>query len=556
MSNPCLINIAKYIGAALCAAVLCACAAGSSPQGAEPQGQAQILSGEKEPSAAVQFVDREALASMAGEKNAAPAGQMMLTYRGAELPYDKETNTFYLSVALPADSPGIRERLLKLRTKENASVFLPQDLPEGDVSAAVQQGRAFPVLIRAEEKVYEASVILTGLPTISVQCEDGTFSGREEHSGTLSVIDGERDSEGKWFCAVSLRGSTSLLFDKKSYDLELHDRNGGNAKVPLLGMRSDDDWVLNAMSSDKTLSREKVCYKLWEEVNRLASYPVASSRIEYAELFLDGEYAGVYGLMEPVDKKLMDLREGDILYKIKKWRDESELKGELTQYNGSKAVVDESGYEYAKIIYPEDDPAGFTWDILQSFERFALEDRDLDALGKDGIDLHAENFLTHNLFCVLAHAEDNTWKNLLLICRRQPDGTYMLYETIWDLNYSFGDVFRYDFDRENVIFDPGTTASMRIRRDMDFVYCALLEAVPSVKQQTAALWQHWRSSGISAEHVCEMFRENEELLTLSGALARERERWQTGEDSGSLAQTCKWVEDRFRFLDQYYGYME
>ena len=89
--------------------------------------------------------------------------------------------------------------------------------------------------------------------------------------------------------------------------------------------------------------------------------------------------------------------------------------------------------------------------------------------------------------CVLAHAEDNTWKNLLLIGRRQPDGTYMLYETIWDLNYSFGDVFRYDFDRENVRFDPETAGSMRIRRDMDFVYCALLEAVPSLKQQTESL---------------------------------------------------------------------
>ena len=556
MSNPCLINIAKYIGAALCAAVLCACAAGSSSQGEELQGQAQILSGEKEPSAAVQFADRETLTSMAGQENAAPGDQMLLTYRGAELPYDKEKNTFYFSVALPADTQKIRERLLKMRTKESAAVFLPQDLPEGDVEAAVQQGRAFPVLIRAEDKTYEASLILTGLPTISVQCEDGAFLEREEHAGTISVIDGERDSEGKWFCAVSLRGSTSLLFDKKSYDLELHDRNGGNAKAPLLGMRSDDDWVLNAMSSDKTLSREKVCYKLWEEVNRLTLCPAASSRIEYAELFLDGEYAGVYGLMEPVDKKLMDLREGDILYKIKKWRDESVLKGELTDYNGSKAVVDESGYEYAKIIYPEDDPAGFTWDILQSYEQFALGDRDPDALRKAGIDLYAENFLTHNLFCVLSHAEDNTWKNLLLACRRQPDGTYMLYESIWDLNYSFGDVFRYDFDRENVRFDPETAGSMRIRRDMDFVYCALLEAVPSLKQQTESLWQYWRSSGISAEHVNAMFRENELLLTQSGALRRERERWQTGEDSGNYADTCEWVENRFRFLDQYYGYME
>ena len=46
--------------------------------------------------------------------------------------------------------------------------------------------------------------------------------------------------------AIGVRGRWSRRFPKRSFALELRDRDGGNRNAPLLGMPADDDWILYA----------------------------------------------------------------------------------------------------------------------------------------------------------------------------------------------------------------------------------------------------------------------------------------------------------------------
>jgi len=107
---------------------------------------------------------------------------------------------------------------------------------------------------------------------------------------------------------IELRGQSSqFFFDKKSYGIETRDTLGDNFNVSLLGMPEENDWILYGPYSDKTLMRNTLMYQLSNEVGQYAS------RTKFVELVLNGEYLGVYVLMEKIkrDKNRIDIAKLD-----------------------------------------------------------------------------------------------------------------------------------------------------------------------------------------------------------------------------------------------------
>ena len=99
-------------------------------------------------------------------------------------------------------------------------------------------------------------------------------------------------------------GVPSLIgIPKKQYALETQDDLGNNLNVPLLGMPAENDWILYAPYSDKSLIRNVLAYKLSWDVGRYAS------RTRLCELVLNGDYRGLYVLMEKIkrDKNRVDI---------------------------------------------------------------------------------------------------------------------------------------------------------------------------------------------------------------------------------------------------------
>ncbi|MBE2280315.1 MAG: CotH kinase family protein [Ignavibacteriaceae bacterium] len=103
---------------------------------------------------------------------------------------------------------------------------------------------------------------------------------------------------------IELRGSSSQQFPKKPYAFETRDAAGNNNNVPLLGLPSENDWILNATYNDKTLMRDVLMYNLSNVAGRYAS------RSKYCEVILNGQYIGVYILMEKIktDKNRVDIK--------------------------------------------------------------------------------------------------------------------------------------------------------------------------------------------------------------------------------------------------------
>ena len=105
------------------------------------------------------------------------------------------------------------------------------------------------------------------------------------------------------YIAIETRGSSSQTFPKKSYAFETRDEQNEDLDVSLLGLPEEEDWVLYAPYSDKSLLRNRLIYDLSNDIGRYAS------RCVFVELSLNNVYKGVYVLMEKLkrDKNRIDI---------------------------------------------------------------------------------------------------------------------------------------------------------------------------------------------------------------------------------------------------------
>lgn len=96
---------------------------------------------------------------------------------------------------------------------------------------------------------------------------------------------------------IEIRGSSSSGFPKKQWGLETRDPSGVSVDVSIFDMAYDNDWVLQAPYSDKSLMRNVLTYKMGWDTDRFAP------RTKFCEVILNGEYQGVYVFMEKIKRK-------------------------------------------------------------------------------------------------------------------------------------------------------------------------------------------------------------------------------------------------------------
>ncbi len=93
---------------------------------------------------------------------------------------------------------------------------------------------------------------------------------------------------------IEIRGSSSSSFPKKAYGMETRGPDSSNYNVSIFNWPVDNDWILYAPYSDKSLIRNVLTYKIG---NEMGSY---APRTKMCEVVLNGEYIGVYVFMERI----------------------------------------------------------------------------------------------------------------------------------------------------------------------------------------------------------------------------------------------------------------
>lgn len=150
------------------------------------------------------------------------------------------------------------------------------------------------------------TVTESNLPIFVINTNGAGIPDEPRIPATLGVIwngDGNRNymsdpfNHYNSYVGIETRGASSSGFPKKSYDIELwSDAAGTDSVFPLCGMPPEADWVLSAQYTDKTLMRGMLTFHLYRQMGWWAP------RTKPVEVFINGEYKGVYILMEKVKR--------------------------------------------------------------------------------------------------------------------------------------------------------------------------------------------------------------------------------------------------------------
>lgn len=150
---------------------------------------------------------------------------------------------------------------------------------------------------------YDLGEFSTTLPVVYMNTKGQQVLKENAIWGNIALLDGNGEEQSVFSIPNSIyramikyRGASSYSkFDKKQYRIKFYKNEKDSAKeVSLAGMGANSEWVLNGPYLDKTLIRNKLVYDLARELNGWAP------DTRFVELFVDGEYQGVYLAVEPV----------------------------------------------------------------------------------------------------------------------------------------------------------------------------------------------------------------------------------------------------------------
>ena len=380
----------------------------------------------------------------------------------------------------------------------------------------------------------------TTMPIITI-ATDGPIVNSPAVHGTISVADADGNVI-EMHAGFKIRGTSSQQYDKKSYRVELWADASGTTMMDttFLGLRSDDDWNLEAMWAQPLRLRDKVANELWMEMHQLYYQelePDARSgvRMEYADVFVNGSYVGIYALSERMDRKQLELKKFN-----------GENRGLLYKGNGSGAPTFESlpaydntlgtwdNYEW---VYPNEAEASYDWSHLYSFTNFVMNASDNVFYAQYSAQFDKGNAIDYYLFINVLQAMDNMGRNLFL-ARYKKTGPYFYLP--WDLDAVWGlDTDGKPTNNANGLMSNGFYD--RLIHD-----CTNNGFVASAQTRYNAL----RNTILTKEHIMQLVQNQYNALLENGAYDREHEAWPDFTlDESQLTYMSNWLEARFNYLD-------
>ena len=461
-------------------------------------------------------------------------------YDGYPVTYDRNSGTIYIPQRIGEDVNW--EGKL---SAETGNLYFTEDEYWDKRNDAISEGHAFEIYQVREDAYSVYHVVFTGMPIMNLLAEkrveelNNYGETREVNYGTVQVFDQYRSSVRfqSAECAFHERGGSSGFLPKKSYKLDLIDE-----KLSLLGMRKDDDWILNSLYDDAGLIHNKISYQVWGEIAAYNDVPNDDgTTMEFIEVFINNEYQGVYGLTERIDKKELSLGKNDKLYKCRADRIPEE-------HNYTNEMTDEMRPIFV-LKYP-DDYGDKDWEPIKKWVNYFLKE-EFSTYEEGAALLNMENTLDYNLYCMLSGGVDNKRKNVFFAAEYQNDGTYVFKKVPWDTNATWGNIWLEWEESNNTLYDPDAYQSV----DQWVTDMSVLYFYDDVKVSNM-LYQRWielRQNGvITPEKICEMVDEQFAYLHASGGYKRNYERWPNGTEYWKDEYIYEFINKRIAFLDGYY----
>ncbi len=431
-----------------------------------------------------------------------PSGSITLLMDGESLPWDEPSNTYFIP---QDDFAAAFDGEIRIREEEGLSYYIcPR---EGfDKASALTKSKGLTVYGVGAGAVHSCEVIFTPVPVITLTTESGNLPGETGELGGLVYYKAEYGHiwRQETPIEINLRGNTSKWLPKQSYRVKIVDKWGEKQDMSFGNLRDDDDWILNPMYADTSKIREPLAYALWEQVNR-SGFKAASSRMVFAEVFINGQYWGLYGVQERIDRKQVDAgKKAGILYKVL-----ANDRPSVQELLDCEDLVTCKAFEVKFAGEHIRDP----WLPAAAYIAYL---NDEESPYTSWLDM--DNTIDYGLWAMFVQAHDCHFKNQFLHADHEGNELYTLYKIPWDLNHTFGDMWDGEGKKQNY------TRYYLGRLALDGAFEKLTQCGDErVYAAIRARYQELRNTIFSEEYVFSMAREMHEPIY--AAIVRDGKRW-------------------------------
>lgn len=453
-----------------------------------------------------------------------------LKINNADAVYDKKNNIYYYMISEKFENNNY---VLKLELDNNLKYKI---VGETFNIIKVDYSKQYVIIIYSDEEYYQTKIQLTNLPLINIETEKNITTN--DTNSVFNYIN--TNLENKVLInnsKIKIRGASSQKFDKKSYKINMYDKNYIKEKeINISNFYYGNSFVLDAIYRDPSKIRNVLCIELW---NRFSDdFSNIDINSEFVELFINNEYKGLYVLTEPINRRKLNLNKSSktdtsIILKVQHWFS-------LNSDSDFSNITSDS-YSSYELKYPNDEELyAISWEtILSKMSKYY----DLSYKSKFKIInsvWNMENYIDMIIFNAFVNNSDNNMnKNNYFYMKSINEDEIFIQP--WDMEYSFG--LQY-----SSVMDKNTLKKMQ---DYNKIYTKFYHK-NSYEINNLLIKRYWelRKNVLTEEYFNSLLYKYKNELT-KGASSRDSKLWYKYDIEKEIEEIRVWLHNRLEFFDSY-----
>ena len=484
------------------------------------------------------------------------------TINGKNIIYDKQNDTYM--ACIPEDAFGKDYEAIILLDIASDWSDLSIDGTQIAYSYTFKQvegNKLYSIHARKGNKEINTKITFTFLPLLVLQ---GSF-GYDYAQGSMSLYSPDATEPTISLIKAKWRGGSTNTADKhkRNYKIKSINFKGKSQDISLLGMREDNNWIMDAGQIDLFRLRNRIATEIWNDFATKPYYaskePKAKSGVtgKVVEVILNNEYRGIYSLTEAMDRKELKLKKYDDenqkfhgqLWKVSSW-DKATFWDIDKDYDNTQETwhAFENKYTDIEEVSPTD------YCPLYEAIDFVVNSNDETFKKEVGDYFDIPVLIDYQLFQETLKPVDNNGKNMYW-------GIYDVAKSkkltlaIWDLDASVGQDWRCSTPLHPDYVLPNT--DLGVKDGFNLYHRLSSLNVDNYNEKVANRYHELRKTYFSEENLISRYQGYYDMLVKSGAASREETKWSEDSDIGGYPLNFKseieyiknWIINRLNYLD-------
>lgn len=451
-----------------------------------------------------------------------------LECNGVPMAYWAQENTYYCTLGLEQGEEWPQMHLCA-KGEPGVSVCFVDDYAYDWCCEAIREGYAYQAMAYTDEAYMYFNVVFTGLPIVSIQAQTDIPAHEDVPAElTLSWDDHTVFSS---HIRTHERGDSSLrLSEKHGLKVEFTRNADGTKKISqeMPGLGLTKEFILIAFAFEPQLVRDRLSWEIWNGITQ-ESEPFGVRRTQYAEVFVNGDYKGVYLMMEPYDyveelgKCSAAAVETDSVYRL--------VGGHVYEFD--RALTQDSRNIFYEAHYVPEGEAAFS--ALEPYLALMAEEDDEAFCEQAQALLNMDSVIRYCLFVEAGTMMDSERNNLYIWAHRE-NGRLTYSFGAWDLDNAWGKQGGIENTNSWI---PFPLFDRLLRLDCGGFFCS----------RTYEIWRQMRETVYNEAFVGGVLEEYEHLLGDSGAYRRDAQRWNRQQTEPNATNILTFATEHFLTMD-------